>query len=435
MDRSLSTQIKQKARTLGFDHCRIVPTAEAPHFEFFQAWLARGSAGEMTYLLRNQEKRRCPAALASANQNRLRTMIILGVDYHQVGLPVDILADPSRGIIASYARGEDYHEQIRPLLYDLDAFIAAESGRTFPGKCLVDSAPLLERDWAQLSGLGFIGKNCCLIHPRLGSWLLLACVMVPEEIDPDPSQPLGSISLPVESLIAGLPWDGDYGEWKIPAAEEDGADPGTCGKCSRCLAACPTGAFVGPYHLDPRRCISYWTIEAKGSVPRELRRLFGNRIFGCDICQDVCPWNRRKIFRQPGIPGLTARAEQSAPPLLEGFAETDPYWLADEAFTARFQGTPILRPGRSGMLRNVCVALGNWGSADSLPALAKAAADRSPVVRIHAAWAVGEVLRRNRGLTEAGELLDDLLNRESDPAVIEEIHLAKYGQGGRHGLT
>jgi epoxyqueuosine reductase len=420
----LSTRIKHKARQLGFDLCRIIPVGEAPHFDFLTAWLERGNAGEMAYLLRNQDKRRHPATLASANQHRLRTMIVLAVDYSQVELPAEILADPSRGIIAAYARGEDYHELIRPLLYELDAFIAAESGRSVPGKCLVDSAPLLERDWAQLAGIGFIGKNCCVIHPRLGSCLLLASVLVPEEIDYDQLQPLESIILPTESLTAGLPWTGDYGRWQIPEMDGDGAAPGACGRCSRCLAACPTGAFVGPYHLDPRRCISYWTIEAKGGIPRELRPLFGNRIFGCDICQDVCPWNRRRGANQPGIPGLAAREEQSAPALLEGFAEADPYWLVEEAFATRFSNTPILRPGRNGMLRNVCVALGNWGSPQALPALARALENGSPLVRAHAAWAVGEVMRKNRGLVQAVELLEVSLDVEEEQTVTEEIRLA-----------
>lgn len=430
MSPSFSTQIKQQAHQLGFDLCRIIPVGEVAHFDFFQAWLARGSVGEMTYLLRNQEKRRFPATLASANQHRLRTIVILAVDYHQVELPVEILNDPSRGIIAAYARGEDYHELIRPLLYELDAFVAAHSGRATPGKCLVDSAPIIERDWAQLAGLGFIGKNCCLIHPRLGSWLLLASVLLPEEIDYDPLTPQESVILPTESLVNGLPWERDYGKWQIPVMDGDGTVPGTCGRCSRCLTACPTGAFVGPYHLDPRRCISYWTIEAKGSIPRELRPLFGNRIFGCDICQDVCPWNRRRNARQPSIPGLAARPDQSAPPLLEGFAEADPYWLADEAFAARFRNTPILRPGRSGMLRNVCVALGNWSAAETLPALARALADPSPVARGHAAWAVGEVMRKNRGLIQAVEILEARLGREVDQTVIEEIHLAMRKRSG-----
>ncbi len=426
MSSAISALVKQKAHQLGFDLSRIIALAEAPHFDFFQAWLERGCAGEMGYLQRYLDKRRRPALLASAGQPPLRTMIVLAVDYHQTELPYEILGDPSRGVIAAYARGADYHELIRPLLPELDVEIAAWSGRRTPGKCLVDSGPVLERDWAQLAGLGFIGKNCCVIHPRLGSWLLLASVLVPEGIEADPLQPLESIHLDPHGLIAGLPWEGDYSAWQIPSGGGGGSDPGTCGRCSRCLAACPTGAFVGPYTLDARRCISYWTIEAKGSIPRELRPLFGSRIFGCDICQDVCPWNRRLPDRTPHIAGLAARAEQSAPPLLEGFAEVSPYWLVDDAFAARFAGTPLVRHGRSGMLRNVCVALGNWGSVEALPALEKALIDRSPVARAQAAWAVGQVLRKNRGLDQAGGLLNARLEVEVDQAVIEEIRLALH---------
>ncbi len=421
MSSALSDQIKQKAQHLGFDLCCILAIGEAPHFDFFQAWLEQGCAGEMAYLQRNLDKRRRPALLAALSRPPLRTMIILGVDYHQAELPFEVLGDPSRGVIAAYARGADYHELIRPLLHELDAEIAARSGRTTPGKCLVDSGPVLERDWAQLAGLGFIGKNCCLIHPRLGSWLLLASVLVPEDIQPDPLQPLETIRLDVHRLVAGLPWDGDYGVWQVPPGGGINSDPGTCGRCSRCLAACPTGAFAGPYVLDARRCISYWTIETQGSIPRELRPLFANRIFGCDICQDVCPWNRRLPERAPRIAGLAARAEQSAPPLLEGFTEDNPYWLVEDAFAERFAGSPLLRPGRSSMLRNVCVALGNWGSPEALPALEQALTDRSPVARAHAAWAVGQVLRKNRGLSRATALLDSRLEVETDQAVSEEI--------------
>jgi len=423
MDDSSSLYLKQKARQLGFDLCRIVPIGQAPHFEFYEAWLEQGCAGEMTYLQRNLKKRRDPWKLATAKQGPYRSMIVLAVDYHQVKLAPDTHSDPSRGVIAAYARGEDYHKRIRGQLHELDAFIAVQTGRNAPGKCLVDSGPVMERDWAQLSGIGFTGKNCCTIHPRLGSWLLLATVLVPKEIKPDISQPLESIQLEPERLIAGLPWEGDYGRWQIPAnsAEDDNSARGTCGRCSRCLSACPTNAFVGPYYLDPRRCISYWTIEARGSIPRELRSQFGNHIFGCDICQEVCPWNRRRQVRQPGITVLAARAEQSAPLLLDGFIESDPYWLVDQAFAARFASTPILRPGRGSMLRNVCVALGNWGSPSTFPALAKALDDYDPQVRIHSAWAIGEVLRKNRGFHEAYSLLSARLLSENHAAVSEEI--------------
>ena len=292
----LSAAVKAQAHQLGFSDCRIVPIGDAPHAAFFESWLAAGRAGEMQYLARNVAKRRSPALLAEPGQAPFASMIVLGVDYHQYDLPAEIRDDPSRGIIASYAWGDDYHELIRPLLYELDAYIRSVSGRTTLGKCLVDTGPVLERDWAQAAGLGFTGKNCCTIVPGQGSWQLLAVVLVPEVLAPD---------LPLAAAAQQAP-----GRTRPP----------TCGQCTRCLHACPTGAFVAAYDLDPQRCISYWTIEAAGDIPLPLRPLFGNRIFGCDICQEVCPYNRRLGERTPLLAGLHAQAHRVAPPLLEGFA-------------------------------------------------------------------------------------------------------------------
>ncbi len=231
--------------------------------------------------------------------------------------------DPSRGIIARYAWGDDYHEIIRPLLFELDAAIRKISGRTAHGKGLVDTGPVLERDWAMQAGLGFTGKNCCTIRPVTGSWLLLATLLVPEELTPDPNPtPANQIPLSSEAIAAGLPPQTNLGSWRLsdPAHAPRTTHHATCGSCTRCLTACPTDAFVGPLHLDPARCISYWTIEARSPIPRELRPHFGNRIFGCDICQEVCPWNRRLGERTPLMAGLRAQDERVAPFLLDGFA-------------------------------------------------------------------------------------------------------------------
>ena len=357
----LSAAAKAQAHQLGFSNCSIIPIGDAPHAAFFESWLAAGRAGEMKYLERNVAKRRSPALLAEPEQAPFATMIILGVDYHQYDLPPEIRDDPSRGIIASYAWGDDYHELIRPLLYELDAYIRSISGRSTLGKCLVDTGPVLERDWAQAAGQGFTGKNCCTIVPGQGSWQLLAVVLVPEVLAPD----------------KGL------------------ERPFTCGRCTRCLHACPTGAFAGSYDLDPQRCISYWTIEAAGDIPLPLRPLFGNRIFGCDICQEVCPYNRRLRERTPLLAGLHAQAHRVAPPLLEGFAPATPYWLDDRAFSDHFVRSPIKRAKRRGMLRNVCVALGNWGASETVPALEAALLDPHPSPRRHAAWALGRILARH----------------------------------------
>jgi epoxyqueuosine reductase len=282
---------------------------------------------------------------------------------------------------------------------------------------------VLERDWAQAAGLGFTGKNCCTIHPVEGSWLLLATMLVPEPLAYDPVQPIAKTLLAAE-VLAGLPPGEDYGVWRVPTAQGDASTlPGTCGRCTRCLDACPTAAFVGPYHLDPQRCISYWTIETQSPIPRELRPYFGNRIFGCDICQEVCPWNQRLPARAPRMPGLAAQTERIAVPLLEGFAPETPYWLDATAFAARFRRSPIRRAKRHGMARNVCVALGNWGDPVAVEPLTLALHDPEPVVRGHAAWALGCVVRRH-GHEAARVVLTSALASEGDAWVLEEIRLA-----------
>jgi epoxyqueuosine reductase len=430
---NLTTVVRETAHELGFDHCRIIPVEEAPHADFFTAWLTAGRTGEMHYLARYVEKRRNPARLAEAGRPEFRSLIVLAVNHHQFDLPAAIRADPSRGLIASYAWGDDYHELIRPLLYEVDTAIRRYSGRTSPGKCLVDTGPVLERDWAQRAGVGFTGKNCCTIHPVDGSWLLLATILVPEVLAYDPpSTPLQSPEVSVIELMSGLPADAPYGAWRFPlegtgsTSENPKSKIGTCGRCTRCLDACPTDAFVGPFHLDPLRCISYWTIEAKAPIPRALRSLFGNRIFGCDICQEVCPWNQRLPERTPRIAGLVAQSGRVAPPLLEGFAAEHPYWLDLAAFRTRFARSPILRAKRHGMLRNVCVALGNWADPMTLPALRLALNDGDSLVRGHAAWALGQVLRRHR-LPDARAALESALSRETEESVREELTIALNG--------
>lgn len=404
----LRSTIQQTAYKLGFDLCEFVAIGEAPHADFFDAWIDAGRAGEMSYLERNRQKRRFPALLAEASAPPFQSMIVLGVDYHQFDLPPEIRNDPSLGIIASYAWGEDYHEIIRPLLYELDATIRAHTGRTGLGKCLVDTGPVLERDWAEAAGLGFTGKNCCTIRPGMGSWLLLAVVLVPEVLVEERERRVEGGRL--QSLTIS--------DFRFPISSMP-----TCGRCTRCLEACPTAAFVEPYHLDPQRCISYWTIESRSIIPRELRPLFGNRIFGCDICQEVCPYNRRLPERRPRLEGLRALHSHVAPPLLEGFAPTHPYWLNQLAFSDHFARSPIKRAKRTGMLRNVCVALGNWADVSAIDALTLALADAEALVRVHAAWALGRILAKWHH-TPAATQLSAALHREEDERVREEIRIA-----------
>ncbi len=396
---TLTHRIKRFSRKLGFDYCAITPIDEAPHAGFFEHWIASGRAGEMTYLERNSEKRRSPALLADKNSAPFRSIIVLGVNYFQRRLTPALRDDPSRGVIASYAWADDYHDIIRPYLYKIDRFIRTHTGRTSRGKCLVDTGPVLEREWAEQAGIGFTGKNCCTIHPRDGSWLFLATIMTPEILEYESAQ---------------------SAEKAAPAT----SPMPTCGQCMRCLDACPTDAIVEPYDLDPRRCISYWTIEAKGPIPTELRAGFGNRIFGCDICQEVCPFNgqasRRQPERTPLMSELSAHNENVTLPLLEGFSPATPYWLDDDAFRDRFRRSPILRTKRRGMLRNVCVALGNWGSLSAEHALEQALTDTEPLVRGHAAWGLGRVATQNADKQYA-QALEKAAVQEMDDWVRSEI--------------
>ncbi len=438
----LGRAVAGEARRLGFALCRFAPAGSAPHADFFEAWLDAGRAGAMEYLERSRALRREPALLVGPGRAPVRTLVMLAARYPIPTLPAEVRDDPARGRIAAYAWGDDYHAILRPRLHTLDAFLRAQSGRTTLAKALVDSGPLLERDWAQVARLGFFGKNCCIIHPAIGSWFLLAALLVPEALENDETQHVAAASAAVgvdraaaprtaaeaaatdtgpsqSAVLRGLPPAADYGAWSIPL-EGGGSATGTCGRCTRCLDDCPTNAFVGPFHLDPQRCISYWTIETQTPIPIALRPLFGNRIFGCDVCQDVCPWNARLDGRAPAFEALRARPDRMAPPLLDGFDPHAPYWLDDEAFAAHFKRSPVLRATRAGMLRNVSVALGNWGSSDALPALAQALVDSAPEARGHAAWALGQVGRKH-AMEWVAPLLLARRSQETDAWVRAEI--------------
>lgn len=387
---ALSTLIAENAAALGFDLVGIAPAGPSPDYARFEQWLAAGYDGAMTYLARQAVARADPR-IATPDA---RSVIMLGANYGTQRLPSSLRTDPSRGLFATYAWGQDYHDVLKPLLFELDATIRTASGRSTLGRVYVDSGPLLERSWARQAGLGFIGKNTCLIAPRLGSWLFLAALVIPEEVasvayhvshDSDQSSPL-SPSLPLSSP--------------------------TCGACTRCLEVCPTGAFAGPHVLDARLCISYLTIELRGPIPLVLRPAMGNWVFGCDLCQDVCPYNRR--FARPGrLAALQARPELLAPKLLDLLA------LGEDGFRQRFRGSPVLRSKRRGLVRNVCVALGNWGDSAAVPGLAEALHDAEPLVRGHAAWALGQI-----GTPQARQALQAAAASELDRYVLEELRLA-----------
>lgn len=342
---SLAEAIREKALGIGFDAVGFSRAMPSPRREHFERWLANGMNAGMAWLARDPERRIDPAKVLPG----AKSIVSVGLSYQVADPPPELWNDPLRGRVARYAWGRDYHDVILPMLEELAVFIRAEAGDGALHRSYVDTGAVMEREIAERAGLGFIGKNSLVLSPQFGSFLLL-----------------GEILLTVD----------------LPANEPK--QIGTCGSCNRCQVACPTHAFPAPYVLDSRLCISYLTIENKGAIPVELRPKLGNWIFGCDECQSVCPWVKQ--FRKPGRQRfLKFDPEFSIPRLI------DLLTLDDAAFKARFEGTPLSRPKRRGLLRNVCVALGNSGSRDALPALEAAANDSEPLIREHAAWAIEEV--------------------------------------------
>jgi epoxyqueuosine reductase len=344
--------IQQRARELGFDDCRFTDARPPETAPLFQAWIASGHHGEMGYLQRNAPKRVAPDRVLPG----ARTIITLAASYgNGSGSEIDLASsrDPQAplGVVARYARFADYHDVLAGRLKVLARFIDELGGPDTRSLWYVDTGPLLERDLAQRAGLGFIGKHTNLISRKLGNWFFLAEIITTWPCDPDPSE------------------------------------RNRCGSCARCLAACPTQAITAPFQLDARRCISYLTIELKGPIPAELRPLIGNRIYGCDDCLEACPWNR--FAREGRILREHARKDLHAPDLIELLG------LDEAAFRLRFAGTPMTRAKRRGLLRNACVALGNTGGKEALPALARAAAYPDPLIAEHAVWAIERIQLRH----------------------------------------
>jgi epoxyqueuosine reductase len=336
-----SARARALALEAGFDLAGVA-SADAPReLAFFQEWVARGYAGEMAYLTSQQERR---ADVRTAFP-WARSLVCVGLQYDTPG-PYSTASDGSRGWIARYAWGDDYHDVVKARLEDLRARLLAELG-PMESRVYVDTGPIVERAYAAAAGLGAWGKNTCLLHPEHGSWFFLGEVITDLEMAPD-------------------------------APRTD-----MCGSCTACLDACPTGALVAPYELDARRCISYLTIELRGAIPDEHRAAVGHHVFGCDICQDVCPWNRRR--REQGGAEFAPREGLMAPDL-DALAILD-----EEAFREWFRGSPVKRAKRRGLLRNVCVALGNSGDGSRRPVLEKLAADEDPIVREHARWGLAKL--------------------------------------------
>jgi epoxyqueuosine reductase len=328
----MKEKIRQRALELGFDDCRFTTAAAPDSAGKFQDWLAGKQHGEMAWLERTALKRSDPQKVLSGAK----------------GIICCHLSPVTRhASIARYARFDDYHDVLGERLKELTRFVNQLGGAETHSLWHVDTGPLLERDFAQRAGLGFIGKHTNLISRRFGNWILLGEIITTLEL------------------------------------ESDAPEKNHCGNCVRCIEACPTRAITAPFQLDARRCISYLTIELKGPIPVELRPAIGNRIFGCDDCLAVCPWNR--FAREGQMMKAHAHLELTAPDLMELLQ------LDEAGFKSRFAGTPILRTKRRGLLRNVCVALGNTGDKSALPALQKATGDSEPLIAEHARWAVEQI--------------------------------------------
>jgi epoxyqueuosine reductase len=339
--RPLATRAKALALDAGFDLAGVA-SAEAPReLDYFAEWVARGYAGEMAYLTSQAGRRRdLRAAFPWA-----RSVLCVGLQYDTPHpYSTDASAAPEgRGWVSRYAWGDDYHDVVKAMLERVVAALRAEAG-PFEARVYSDTGPIVERAYAAEAGLGAWGKNTCLLHPEHGSWFFLGEVVTDLDMAADAPR------------------------------------PDMCGTCTACLDACPTGALPAPYALDATRCISYLTIEVRGAIAEERRDGLGRHVFGCDICQDVCPWNRKRRHRGPAA--FEPRPGAFAPDL------ADLASLDDAAFRERFRRSPVKRAKRRGLLRNVAVALGNAGEEKHRPTLARLAEDPDPVVREHALWAL-----------------------------------------------
>jgi epoxyqueuosine reductase len=358
----------------GFDSVGVTKAGTEPQREAdLRGWLAAGHEGEMAWMARDPERRASPAALWP----EARSVVMLGVNYGAAGDPLAMLAQKDRATMALYALRKDYHDVVKARLKAFARDLVAEAGGAV--KVFVDTAPVMEKPLAAAAGLGWQGKHTVLVSRAFGNWLILGAVFTSLEVAPDTPEP-------------------DH-----------------CGSCRRCLDSCPTDAFPAPYRLDPRLCIAYLTIEHKGAIPRALRAKFGNRVFGCDDCLAVCPWN--KFAQAARETKLALRGDLLGLPLAE-LASLD-----DAAFRALFAGTPIKRTGRDRFLRNVLIAIGNAGDPTLIPAALARLGDDSPLVRAMAIWALSRLLPA----ADFARLAADHAGAEDDPEVSEEWHAALAG--------
>ena len=362
-------KIRRRALELGFDRLGVAPPDLGAAGRRFEQWLADRYDGEMYYMKRGGAKRLDPARVLPG----VKSVICLMTNYFTTPRTLDFLKEPDTGDISNYAWHLDYHDLIQPRLRQLEDCLAEE----FPGcrtKGYVDTGPILEKPLAQRAGLGWIGKHTNLLTEGLGSYYFLSEILV-------------DVDLPLSEAAI------DH-----------------CGTCTECIDICPTGAIVAPYVLDSRKCISYLTIELKGPIPHEFRKAIGNRIYGCDDCQIVCPWNSYAVStKEPAF------QEREAVKGLIALMQLD-----EEGFRTRFRKSPVKRIKRRGLLRNVAVALGNSGRPEAVPVLTEALADPEPLIRSHAVWALAELLG-----PEALAVVESGLQGETDPVVLSEIERIK----------
>jgi len=344
MSHPLKTAVQEAARRLGFNLCRVASADNPDPQQRLRQWLEEGFHGQMQWMARSLFRRENLQEVLPG----IQSIICVAAAY-----PAPVAPPPAgSGFVARYARGEDYHNVLGDKLKELSAILDRANGPGTRSLWYVDTGPILERALAQRAGVGFVGKHTHLINRQHGNWLLLGEILTTAWLPPDEPE------------------------------------KNRCGTCTRCMDVCPTRAIVAPFKLDARRCISYLTIELKGPIPEEFRPLIGNRIFGCDDCLQICPWNRWAAESSPLL-RTASREDLQAPNLLELLK------LDEAAFRQRFAGTPIYRSRRRGLLRNVCVALGNVGGPEALPHLEKATLDPESLIAEHARWAILQIQRRH----------------------------------------
>jgi len=346
---NISERIKQAATDAGFDLCGVAPVTEFPELKRFPEWIADGHAGEMKYLeSRNQAGELRRASLKSAFP-WARSVIVCAINYNTAHPYSTQVNKPGHGWISRYAWSrEDYHESVLLRLREVETSLQELcEPEPIETRSYVDTGPIVERVYAKYAGVGWLGKNTCVINQKIGSWLFLGVIVTSLELTPD-----------------------------LPAADR-------CGTCTRCIDACPTQAFIAPHQLDSTKCISYLTIEKRGSIPEQLRAGMGQHVFGCDICQDVCPWNRKAPFTDK--PEFQPR-EGLVNPALDWLAE-----ISEEEFREKFRGSPIKRAKRNGLRRNALIAIGNAKDRSLLPVLEPAIHDPDVNVSDAATWASEQI--------------------------------------------